>query len=162
MNKYFSSECLVACFICALTGFFFIPVRLSSLPLCDDVMMMSSSSSLSIWPCSVKLFHCRNVHLNKRIHFVVSFLLQYYFSVWQQHTEKLTNNPAHFKYYLLNCCGIYFLFTLQFTLAMDTKELWEGRTRAILTIAVCWYMIHITWLLIFVFPLKWLLHLPTF
>lgn len=60
--------------------FLFTPVRLSSLALCDDVMMMSSSSQL-IRPFSVKLFHCRNVHLNKRNHFVVSFLLQYYFSV---------------------------------------------------------------------------------
>lgn len=108
--------------------FFFTPVHLFSLALCDDVMMMSSSSQL-IWPFSVKLFHCRNVHLNKHNHFLVSFLLQYYFSVQQQQDWRFTNNPAHFKYYLLKCCGIYFRFTLLFTLAVDAKELWEGSTR---------------------------------
>lgn len=37
MNKYFSSECLVACFICALTGFFFLFLCVS--PLWLFVMM---------------------------------------------------------------------------------------------------------------------------
>lgn len=67
MNKYFSFDGLVACFISAHSLFFlFSPVNLSSLAHCDDVVFVIITIDLS------KLFHCR-----KFLFFYMFFFLCY-------------------------------------------------------------------------------------